>query len=98
MPRSDPSPSRELDVARAAAASAAAVLLEGWGKRPAFHFKSRQTDLVTELDRRAETIILAELAAAFPDDGIVGEEGSAKAGRSGRAFHQAMPDELRRLA
>jgi myo-inositol-1(or 4)-monophosphatase len=82
-----PSPSRELDVAREAAAAAAAVLLEGWGKRPEFHFKSSQTDLVTEFDRRAEAVIVGQLAAAFPDDAIVGEEGGEKAGRSGRAWH-----------
>jgi len=87
MPTARPSLSRELDVARAAAAAASAVLLEGWGKRPEFAFKSSQTDLVTEFDRRAEAVIIHILADAFPDDAIVGEEGGGKTGRSGRAWH-----------
>jgi myo-inositol-1(or 4)-monophosphatase len=87
MPAPRLSLSRELAVAREAAAAAATILLEGWGKRPAFDFKSSETDLVTEFDRRAEAVIVARLARAFPDDAIVGEEGAEQAGRSGRSWH-----------
>lgn len=78
---------RELEVAHKAVADASAILLEGWGKRPEFRFKSSETDLVTEFDGRAEAAVVQTLASAFPDDTIVGEEGSERLGRSGRAWH-----------
>ncbi|MEZ5885222.1 MAG: inositol monophosphatase family protein, partial [Paracoccaceae bacterium] len=40
-------------------------------------------DFVSEADRNVELAIRAELAKAFPDDGIVGEEGAPAAGSSG---------------
>lgn len=45
--------------------------------------KSNQFDLVTELDRATEVAILQELAIRRPLDGILGEEGGAKASSSG---------------
>lgn len=39
--------------------------------------------IVTELDRRAEALIAGSLAAAFPEDGLVAEEGTRRSG-SGR--------------
>jgi len=79
--------SMELAIAREAAAEASAILLEGWGHRPAFRFKSSETDLVTEFDKKAEVAVIRKLATAFPDDAIVGEEGGGQPGRSGRAWH-----------
>ena len=78
---------REIAVAQEAAASATAILLQGWGSRPEFRFKSSDVDLVTEFDGRAETVIVRTLSAAFPDDAILGEEGGGQAGRSGRTWH-----------
>ena len=78
---------QELVVVQQATASASAILLEGWGRHPEFRFKSSQTDLVTEFDGRVETAVVHTLASAFPDDTIVGEEGSERVGRSGRAWH-----------
>lgn len=49
--------------------------------------KSSPTDPVTEADRRAETIIVDGILAARPDDGIVGEEGASRTGRSGVTWH-----------
>jgi myo-inositol-1(or 4)-monophosphatase len=49
--------------------------------------KSSQTDLVTVHDRAAETAIVAGLTAARPHDGIVGEEGTDRAGTSGISWH-----------
>jgi myo-inositol-1(or 4)-monophosphatase len=43
-------------------------------------------DLVTEADRAVEQRILERLDAAFPKDGIVGEEGTAKPSLSGRVW------------
>jgi myo-inositol-1(or 4)-monophosphatase len=87
MPTPEPNLARDLTVAREAAAAAATILLEGWGKRPEFRYKSSETDLVTEFDRRAEAVVIGRLAEAFPDDAILGEEGGGQAGGSGRAWH-----------
>jgi myo-inositol-1(or 4)-monophosphatase len=68
---------RSRAVAAALAAEAGAILLEGWGTRPKFEFKGGDIDLVTEFDRRSEALIVSRLAAEFPTDTIIGEEGSA---------------------
>ena len=49
-------------------------------------FKGSPTNLVTEMDARAEAIIVDRLTAAFPDDAILAEERGARAGRSGRRW------------
>ena len=43
-------------------------------------------DPVTEADRRIEAAIVAALAEARPDDGILGEEGAERASKSGRTW------------
>jgi myo-inositol-1(or 4)-monophosphatase len=45
--------------------------------------KSSPTDVVTEMDRAAEALIAAGLAAARPDDGLIGEEGTERVGTTG---------------
>jgi len=45
--------------------------------------KSSATDPVTEVDRAVEARLVADLLAARPDDGVVGEEGADRAGSSG---------------
>jgi myo-inositol-1(or 4)-monophosphatase len=45
--------------------------------------KSSPTDLVSEADVAAETLIRERLQEARPDDGLLGEEGSDTAGTSG---------------
>lgn len=45
--------------------------------------KSSATDLVTELDDAAEALVVAHLLDARPDDGVLGEEGGERPGRSG---------------
>lgn len=49
--------------------------------------KSSPTDPVTEADRVAEAIVVDGIAAARPDDAIIGEEGTERAGTSGLAWH-----------
>jgi len=44
--------------------------------------KSTATDMVTEVDRAAEVLIVTALRSARPEDGIVGEEGADLAGTS----------------
>ena len=45
--------------------------------------KSTLTDMVTEVDRASEALIVSKLQSARPDDGFLGEEGSVGAGTSG---------------
>ena len=47
---------------------------------------STGTDMVTEFDRAAETLIVSELRRLRPDDAIVGEEGTNRPGTSGIAW------------
>ncbi len=68
----------ELLALAAAAAAAAARLLadEGAQARPeVVETKSSLTDVVTEMDRRAEALITQQVRAARPGDAILGEEG-----------------------
>jgi len=48
--------------------------------------KGTSIDLVTEMDARAEELIVGRLASAFPDDTILAEERGTAAGRSGRRW------------
>ena len=45
--------------------------------------KSTSTDLVTEMDRAAEQLIVESILDQRPDDGILAEEGSDRTGSSG---------------
>lgn len=45
--------------------------------------KSSLTDMVSEVDRESEALIVSRILAARADDGILGEEGSDRAGTSG---------------
>ena len=49
-------------------------------------FKDSPTNLLTEMDARAEALIVDGLLARFPDDAILAEERGAAAGRSGRRW------------
>jgi myo-inositol-1(or 4)-monophosphatase len=73
-----------LEVARAAAAEAGKLLVEG---RPenlgVAQTKSSPTDVVTEMDTAAEHTIRAAIRRHRPDDGFLGEEGGSQDGGSG---------------
>jgi myo-inositol-1(or 4)-monophosphatase len=45
--------------------------------------KSTLTDMVTEVDKASEALIVGKLLAARPDDGVFGEEGTRDPGTSG---------------
>ena len=49
-------------------------------------FKGAPTNLVTEMDARAEALILGRIGEAFPDDAILSEEIGGRDGRSGRRW------------
>lgn len=72
------------DLAIEAGRRAAALLLDGLDRaRTAVDTKSSGTDMVTEMDRASERLVVETLLAARPDDGILGEEGTDRAGTSG---------------
>ena len=72
------------ELAEAVAREAGAQLLEAFAA-PAVgvEAKSTPTDLVSAADQAAEDLIRTRLAAARPDDGFLGEEGSDEQGSSG---------------
>ena len=73
-----------LPLARRLAAEAGAFLLEGWMlPRTSIETKSTGTDMVSEMDRGAERLIVEGIIAARPDDAILGEEGTERTGTSG---------------
>ncbi|HEV7759027.1 MAG TPA: inositol monophosphatase family protein [Acidimicrobiales bacterium] len=73
-----------LDVAVPVAEKAADLLRAGVRlTRQSVGTKSSATDMVTEMDRASEDLIVSALLGARPDDGIVAEEGSARTGTSG---------------
>lgn len=56
------------------------------GMRHGAESKAAEFDLVTEYDRRSEAIIVERLAAAFPDDAVIAEEGGAHSGSGARWY------------
>jgi myo-inositol-1(or 4)-monophosphatase len=76
-------PAELLDLATELAREAGDVLRSHFGSSDlATDSKSTPTDPVTEADRAAERLIRERLAAARPDDAILGEEGGSAAGTS----------------
>ncbi|MHB1487013.1 MAG: inositol monophosphatase family protein [Acidimicrobiales bacterium] len=81
-----PGPNRDpaLDLALELGQAAGRMLVEGFrGVRHSVSSKSSTTDMVSEMDRAAEALIVAGLRHAYPHDSILGEEGSSTEGNSG---------------
>jgi len=74
---------RTREIAVGIAREAGRILMEGWGTRPAFDFKSEDINLVTEFDKRSEALIVERLAGAFPEDRVVAEEGTTRGHEQG---------------
>jgi myo-inositol-1(or 4)-monophosphatase len=73
-----------LALARAVADRAADLLVDGLSRaRSVVATKISSTDLVTEVDRAAERLIVDAILRSRPDDAIVGEEGTDRPGTSG---------------
>ncbi len=70
-------------LARDVAAEAGRVLLHERPAHLSVGTKSTPTDVVTEMDTRAERLLVDRIRAARPDDGFLGEEGASTAGSSG---------------
>jgi myo-inositol-1(or 4)-monophosphatase len=78
--------SRERRVAVDAARAAGHLLREARAGTRQIAYKGSPTNLVTEMDARAEALVLDHLARAFPDDAVLAEESGARAGASGRRW------------
>lgn len=73
-----------LELATGAAREAGALLRDGLEHpRTAVETKSTSTDMVSEMDRAAEALLVEHLLGSRPDDAMVGEEGTDRAGTSG---------------
>lgn len=71
-----------LALAMSAAREAGAILLGHLGRLEAVEHKSA-IDLVTKADRESEAMLQARVAASFPQDGFLGEEGGSATSDSG---------------
>src|SRR5713226_2081557 len=76
---------KELEVARKAAERAAGLALRHQSAGLRAEVKPDASP-VTQADRECEKLIAGMLEDAFPDDGILGEEGARKSSRSGRRW------------
>ncbi len=80
----DPTPSELLPLARELATEAGLFLRQRAPLvRELIDTKSSLTDMVTEVDRAAEALIVDRILAARPNDGLLGEEGTSRDGTSG---------------
>jgi myo-inositol-1(or 4)-monophosphatase len=78
--------SLERRVAIDAARAAGELLRRELPGRRRIRYKGSPTNLVTEMDTRAEAVVVEALRAAFPEDGVLAEERGATTGRSGRRW------------
>ena len=76
---------RELEIGREIARRAGDVALSWREKGIGYDTKSDESP-VTIADRECEKLIVSELEKAFPDDGVLGEEGAAKESTNGRRW------------
>ncbi|MBI4670746.1 MAG: inositol monophosphatase [Chloroflexi bacterium] len=70
--------SEYVTIASTAARAAGQIMREGWGKPHALEFKGA-INLVTEVDRAAEAVILEHLRCATPDYDVLAEESGTHA-------------------
>lgn len=73
---------KPLEVARSAAQRAGNILMEYYGKLDSVR-KKGAVDLVTDADLASEKLIVSMIREAFPDHGIVAEEGNYASIKSG---------------
>ena len=76
---------QDLDIGRTIAKNAGVMALRYWQSGVTVDTKSDASP-VTIADRECERFIASSLEEAFPEDGLLGEEGSSKASRNGRRW------------
>jgi myo-inositol-1(or 4)-monophosphatase len=64
-------------------AKRAGALLQERPSQLSIDTKSSDIDIVTQMDRASEKLIVEEILSARPDDGIIGEEGADRPSKSG---------------
>jgi myo-inositol-1(or 4)-monophosphatase len=79
-------PSPEQAVALEVAREAGRMLRDELGRARRVRFKGTPTNLVTEMDGRAEALIVERLRRYFPEDAVLAEEQGAAPGTSGRRW------------
>lgn len=80
----DPDAAALLELATSLAVDAGRLLMGGRSRaRSSVETKSSSTDMVTEVDRASEALIVGALSRARPDDAVLGEEGASAGGTSG---------------
>ncbi len=72
-----------LQLATMAAARSAQFLVDGWAQRSVVSTKSSASDVVTQMDRGSEELLVETIRAERPDDAILGEEGGQREGSTG---------------
>jgi myo-inositol-1(or 4)-monophosphatase len=73
-----------LDLAVGLARDAADLLWDGMASlRSEVDTKTSATDMVTDMDRASESLLVEGLARARPDDAVLAEEGASRSGSSG---------------
>lgn len=79
-----------LEMVESLARRAGMLLKDGFGRQHQIKFKEAK-DLVTEMDQKAEDLILGEIRARFPDHSILSEESGSL---SGSPEHEWVVDPL----
>jgi myo-inositol-1(or 4)-monophosphatase len=82
----NPDPRELLDLAQKAAHEAGRLVKGAPVHSLAMTTKSSPTDLVSDMDRASEQLILDIILGARPDDGLIGEEGTSASSRSGLSW------------
>ncbi|MEM7094354.1 MAG: inositol monophosphatase family protein [Actinomycetota bacterium] len=72
-----------LELAKTIGDEAGELILDRVGGAHTIDTKASDLDLVTEVDRASEELIVGRILSARPEDGILGEEGSSVSGTSG---------------
>ncbi|MFN2606269.1 MAG: inositol monophosphatase family protein [Acidimicrobiales bacterium] len=83
-PPGTPDPAELLDLAVAVASEAADLLAGGQASaRADVATKTSATDMVTDMDRASEALVVGRLLGARPHDAVLAEEGASRDGTSG---------------
>jgi myo-inositol-1(or 4)-monophosphatase len=82
----NPDPHELLGLAREAAHEAGRLVRNAPIQSLTMVTKSSPTDLVSEMDRASEKLILEMILSARPHDGLIGEEGTLKPSESGLSW------------
>jgi len=75
-----------LDLAKSAAHEAGKLIMDKPASPLSTSTKSSPTDVVTEMDRASEKLILETILSMRPDDGVIGKKGTSKPSQNGLSW------------